>query len=193
MKRSYLVLLLVIIYSLCDCNLFAQIKLITTIPGVPAQRYETEPVDYKQGGDNIMDLSGDGVSDITLFKESDDLPTEEIVFLKITDGTDLNNRWEIPLPNGIIAVLIGFYNLTEGSYKPGEGISFKEIIVAEKKGNKYINPVIISSDDNYETVEYESFGAHSVLVAAGDINGDGQAEIAVFDPDAKEVQVWGYK
>lgn len=186
MKKVFLIMLLIFIYTFSDSNLFAQIQLITTIPGVPALK-------SSKGDTHVLEFNNDGVPDITLFKEADDLPTEEIAFLKIIDGADPNNRWEIPLPNGIIAVLIGFYNLTEGSYKPGEGISFKEIIVAERKGKKYINPVIISSNDNYETVEYESFGANSVVVAAGDLNGDGKAEIAVFDPDAKEIQIWGYQ
>jgi hypothetical protein len=65
--------------------------------------------------------------------------------------------------------------------------------VAEKMGNRYINPKVIHSDDGYDTVKVESFAANSVFVAAGDVNGDGRADIVVFDPDVKEVQVWGYK
>jgi hypothetical protein len=191
MKKVFsLMLYTSLILLLSDNNTFAQIKLITTISGVPVQNF-TSKINGFSSGYERLDFTGDGVPDITLFKEADDLPTEEIVFLKITDGADRNNRWEIPLPNGIIAILIGF--LDAGSYKPGEGITFKEIVVAEKKGNKFINPVIIRSEDNYENVKYDTFGTNAVLVAAGDINGDGLDDIMIFDPDAKEVQIWGYQ
>jgi hypothetical protein len=180
MKKVFLLMLLIVIYTFSGNDLFAQIQLITTIPGVPAMK-------SSNGDTHVLEFNNDDIPDISLLVVD---PTDpNIIYVSIYNGANPNQKWEIPLPSGIIAILIGFYDI-DGTVSES---NHKEILVAEKKGKNYVNPVIIHSADNYETVEYKSFGTNTVFVATGDVNGDGLPEILIFDPDAKEVQIWGYR
>jgi len=157
-----------LIFSFGATNLFAQIELEATFPGKATSGYTAPPIGTR------MDFTGDGVPDMVFIP--DDFPV-----LIIQDGADPNQRWQVPLPSGIIAILIGFFEI---NHDPG----FKEIVLAEKKGQRFINPIVI---DVNGAVLWDGSGKELLTIA--DMDGDTCDEIVASDPTVPQVEIWGEK
>ena len=145
------------------------------------------------GGDvSRLDFDGDGVAEMsfTLDGNGTDVYAEEIE-LVIISGADPNQKWTIPLPSGIIAILIGFMDF-DG--KAGSNGAVKEILLAEKVGRLYVNPIVLYNIDATQgTYDVRVPDQGSVLIGGWDVDNDGTSELIIADPIKKEVQVWGLR
>ena len=147
-----------------------------TFPGRPANGFILP-------GPHAMDFDGDGVKDFAIVRGYDS--SSPLLFVK--SGADPNQTWQIPLPNNILIgmllpAVMGFFDIFPD-------IEPKGILIAQKLGNRYVNPVVVNAGAGDDM----AFGANMVFLTAGDINGDGREDIVIADPDKNEVQVWGIK
>ncbi|RMD58835.1 hypothetical protein D6833_12365 [Candidatus Parcubacteria bacterium] len=167
-------------------NLFGQLKLEETIEGAPIFSVSmpniTPKCDFKQ----CMDFDGDGVQDFTLDGKGNDPVSDEII---IISGADPNQRWQIPLPNGIIGILVGFMDLDGNA---GSNGAVKEIVLAQKSGRRLINPTVLYNiDPETGANAVHIFDNGTVLMGGWDNDADGKIELIIGDRNRKEVQVWG--
>jgi len=155
-----------------------------TFPGRPASVFADIYIDdIIVGARDPMDFDGDGVKDFAIVRGYD--KSSPVLFVK--SGADRNQTWQIPLPNNILIgmlwpAVMGFFDILPD-------IEPKGILIAQKMGNRYVNPVVVNVGAGNDM----AFGANVVFVAAGDVNGDGRDDIIVFNPGAMEVQIWGIK
>ncbi|KAA0225497.1 hypothetical protein EDS67_21650 [candidate division KSB1 bacterium] len=135
-----------------------------------------------------MDFDGDGMADPSFIAVNPNDPSGNT--LHIQSGADANQRWEVPLPSGIIAILIGFFDF--------DGSNPKEILMAQKLGNRYVNPMVLyNSDVTNGTYEVGVPDGSTILIGGWDLNNDGVYElvVAAANPNlpAGEIQVWGFR
>ena len=174
-KSRSLPIYAVLVLLLTSSNLFAQsLFLEAAFPGKATSGY-IAPV-----GTSKSDFAGDSVPDLAFFPADTFIP-DDFPVLIIQDGADPNQRWQVPLPSGIIVVLIGFFEI---NHDPG----FKEIALAEKKGQRYINPIVI---DVNGAVLFD--GSNKELLTIADMDGDNCEEIVVSNPAVPQVEIWGEK
>ncbi len=170
-KSLSMIIFATLIFSLGATNLFAKIELEAAFPGVPTSGY-IAPI-----GTGKLDFTGNGVPDVSFFQTD----SQGNVSLVIQDGANPNQRWQTPLPSGIITTLIGFFEI---NHDPGS----KEIVLAEKKGQRYINPIVI---DVNGAVLWDGSGKELLTIA--DTDGDNCEEIVVWLPIGPQVEMWGEK
>jgi len=155
-----------------------------TFPGRPASVFADIYIDdIIVGARDAMDFDGDGVEDFAIVRGYDS--SSPLLFVK--SGADPNQTWQIPLPNNILIhmqwpAVMGFFDIFPD-------IEPKGILIAQKMGNRYVNPVVVNVGAGNDM----AFGANMVFLTTGDINGDGREDIVIADPDKNEVQVWGIK
>lgn len=177
----------VLLLSLAAADASAQTwQKLASYPGRPA----TNLLVGTEGGiwRPLMDFDGDGVADPSFIAVDPNDPSGNT--LHIQSGADSNQRWEVPLPSGIIAVLIGFLDF--------DGSNPKEILMAQKAGNRYVNPIVLYNiDATNGTYEVGVPDGSTILIGGWDINNDGDYELAVAAANqnlpAGEIQVWGFR
>lgn len=70
----------------------------------------------------------------------------------------------------------------------------KEILLAQKVGRRYVNPVVLYNIDATQgTYDVRVPDQGSVLIGGWDVDNDGTSELIIADPIKKEVQVWGLR
>lgn len=176
-KTLSLLLGAVLLVSLSATDLFAQDQLVleATYPGTSARGL------YLPNDDTNMDFNGDGVPDLPLLEE------EGITyFVKILDGTDPANFWTIPNIDVVLNVsrarVVGFFEL-DGSNDT------MEIVIAEKRGRRLINPIVADVDGNLLSVWDDTDVVH--LLTISNMDADVTCEVVVFNPQIPQVEVWG--
>lgn len=155
-------------------------QMLSSFPGRPASTLRVTDTQGAQG----RDFDGDGVADRPFISGTGSDMT-------IISGADPGQRWQIPLPNGIIAILIAFIDF-DG--KAGSNGAVKEILLAQKVGRRYVNPVVLYNIDATQgTYDVRVPDQGSVLIGGWDVDNDGTSELIIADPIKKEVQVWGLR
>ncbi len=160
-------------------------QMLASFPGRPASAFVFAAGSVRFSVKDRLDFDGDGVAEIAMIAVVD--PTNpNVVYLKIHSGADPNQQWQIPLPNGIIAILIGFLDF--------DGNNAKDILLAHKVGRQFVNPMVLYNIDvNSGTYEVGIPDGSTVLIGGWDLDNDGYYELVVGSPDKKEVQIWGFK
>ncbi len=155
-----------------------QWQLLATFEGQPASGY-VPPL-----GTGKLDFDGDGVPDLPYF-ETD---SQGNVFLIIQDGADPTNLYSLPeiddedMITFAKATVIGYFEL-DGSN------TLKEIVLAEKKGQRFIHPVVL---DVNGTVLWDGSGTILLTVANMEADVDAEEEeVVVYNPAMTRVEVWG--
>lgn len=181
-KHQILLLCAAPLLLLSAPDLFAQrpLELKTVIPGAPARGLYV-PNDSKK-----MDFNGDGVPDMPLMEEEG-----LSYFLKIVDGSDPENFWVLPeIEDEVVldfsrAQVMGFHEL-DGSK------TTTEIVLAEKQGRRFINPIVVDADGNLLSVWDDTDVLH--LLTVSNMEADITEEIVVFNPQGPQgprVEIWG--
>lgn len=174
MKKYLLLSLAAYLLLLSVGEALAQIELEGAFPGKAANGYTAPPIGTR------MDFTGDGVPDMVFIPP--DFPV-----LIIHDGAEPTIQWFIPEVDDTViitfakATVIGYFEL-DGSN------SFKEIILAEKKGQRFINPIVI---DINGTVLWDGSGKELLTIA--NMDGDTCDEIVAGNPAVPQVEIWGEK
>ena len=172
-KSLSMIIFATLIFSLGATNLFAQIELEAAFPGNPTSGY------IAPFGTGKLDFTGNGVPDPSFFKTD----SQGNVSLVIQDGADPANSFSLDLPERDLARLsvMGYFEI---NHDPG----FKEIVLAEKNGQRYINPIVI---DVNGAVLWDGSGKELLTIA--DMDGDNCEEIVVWLPIGPQVEMWGEK
>ena len=178
-KSRFLTIYAVLALFLSSTNLFAQILFLeAAFPGQPTSGY-IAPI-----GTGKLDFTGDSVPDLVF------IPSDFPVLI-IQDGYHPTNSFSIdhgPMLAGL--GVMGFHEF-DGSN------SFKEIVLAEKKGKSYINPVVL---DINGAVLWD--GSGKVLLTISNMERDVCDEdaegpcpdaIVVGNPAVPQVEIWREK
>lgn len=79
-------------------------------------------------------------------------------------------------------------------FQAGSNGAVKEILLAQKVGRRYVNPVVLYNIDATQgTYDVRVPDQGSVLIGGWDVDNDGTSELIIADPIKKEVQVWGLR
>ncbi|MCZ6817898.1 MAG: hypothetical protein O7G31_00215 [Calditrichaeota bacterium] len=157
--------------------------LLSAFPGRPAYDSFFSPNNTEL---LVLDLDGDDVPDFSFFTGGDNGVGE----LRIVSGANPGLSWALPCApfSGASNTVIGFYNFDGiiNASKP------KEILLAEKLGNQYVNPVVLYNLDlNNGTCSVHVPDGDTVLLGS---YFDGIVDDLVFyDRLKNELQVWGLR
>ena len=133
-----------------------------------------------------LDFDADGVQDMAMNKKEMAGPS-----LVVVSGANPNQRWQIPLSNGIIGILIAFMDF-DG--KAGSNGAVKEILLAQKVGQRFVNPVVLYNVDATAGIyEVRIWDQGTILIGGWDTDDDGIFELVIGDQNKNEVQVWGFR
>ncbi len=176
MKKCSLLLLAVSVLVMSTGVAFAQIEMEAAFPGKATSGY------IAPTGTGKLDFTDDGARGPAFFKTD----SQGNLYLIIQGRADPTNMYLAPLPpygpsgEGWPTVM-GYFEL-DGSN------SFKEIVLAEKNGQRYINPIVI---DVNGAVLWDGSGKELLTIA--DMDGDNCEEIVVWLPIGPQVEMWGEK
>ncbi len=178
MKKSLsIIFCAALIVSFNFTNLLAQIELEKTIPGRAARTFQIDQ--SISAPDYFMDYNGDGVPDPSFIAVDPSDPSGNTLYIQ--SGADPNQRWEVRIAENYdpgLAILIGFVDF--------DGDNLKEIILAEKKGQSYLNPIVVDVDGKVLWV-----GSGKRLLSIADVDGDDCSEIVASNPSVPQVEIWG--
>jgi hypothetical protein len=182
-----------------------------TIPGRPAFGMIATPneswrIDYA----SAFDFNGDGKPDRPMITHQD-APVRQI---EIVDGADPENTWIVSLMEyeGIFFSQAGKRASPPGAapgssavrgsptwelknarvtsfVDTGAGSVYRNIVLAERQGRTFVNPVVIDAEGRVLSPWDASAGIH--FVAAADLDGDRISEIILYNPELNQVEVWG--
>lgn len=180
MNKSSLAIFFATLMALAfSTTLMAQLELEQTIPGVPTRDFIFEIHGFNFP--DRLDFNGDGVAEISLFKTD----PQGNVLLAIQDGADPSNRWWLPEPDD--EVVLDFKKATVIGYSELDGDKdFKEIILAQKKGQRFVNPIVMDI-----TGAVIMDGTSNTLLGIMQMDGDICEEIVLSNPDVPQIEVYG--
>ena len=152
----------------------------------PAQYLHSNPLSVvvNPAGDRL-DFNGDGYPDLSTRNSRDgqSLPSDSIF---IRSGIDMET-WSISTVGTTSDLeswdLVGFFNFDNRI----EGSNLKEILIADRRNGLYFDPAVLCSDGRV----IRKFN-DSVLILAGDVDGDGQDEISVYSLPELKATVFKY-
>jgi hypothetical protein len=152
----------------------------------PVQYLHANPLSViiNPAGDRL-DFNGDGFPDLNTRNSRDDqtLPSDSIF---IRSGIDLET-WSISTVGSTSDFqswdLVGFFNFDNTI----EGQNLKEILIADRRNGLFFDPVVLCADGRV----IRKFN-NSVLIMAGDMDGDGQDEISVYSLPELKATVFKY-
>ncbi len=174
----------VVVLSLAAADVTAkEWQILATFSGGPAGSSFFSPDNWEI---LVLDFDGDGVQEMAMTKKE-----MAAKLLVIISGANPQQQWQIPLPNGINAILIGFMDF-DG--KAGSNGAVKEILLAQKVGRQLINPVVLYNVDATAGIyEVRIWDQGTILIGGWDVDGDGVSELVIGDQNKNEVQVWGLR
>lgn len=163
-------------------ELVAQIVLEATYPGTSARSL------FMPTNSPTLDFNDDGIQDMAVSEADASTPKLQCA---IVDGADPENRWTffLPEPGDEIVVdvsrarVMGFYELDHTN-------DHKEIVIAEKWGRRYLNPIVVDADGRL-LWSIKDGTSNTMFLTIDDMDGDGREEVVVFNPQVPQVEVWG--
>ena len=165
-------------------------QLLASFPGRPANasvasislNFEEIRVRWAR----FRDFDGDGIADQAFISKDG---TE----IRMIDGATSTLGLLIPAVNRFYTDdwIIGFVDFDGNA---GSNGAVKEILLAEKSGRRFINPVVLYNIDPATGASVARFfDPGTFLLGLVDRDRDGRAELIIGDPNKKEVQIWGLK
>jgi hypothetical protein len=154
-------------------ELAAQIVLEASFPGDP-------PSLVPSTSNHRYDFNDDGLPDLPFIDLTDG------IVITIQDGADRAQQLYI-LPEVEDDVVLGVSQARVIGYFELDGTNDqKEILLAEKQGRRFVNPIIVDADG---TLLWD--GSGTVLLLVADMDGDVCCEVVVYNPQVPQVEVWG--
>ncbi len=132
----------------------------------------------------LLDFNKDGVPD----KPFIDYKNKSIV---IFDGSNRQQKWVISLSglslNFEEIKLLGFYEMDGDT-------GTTEIVIANRKENKFWAPVVLNLDKSSPKLQEDNILASPgyFLIGINDIDNDGKEDIIVANSIEKSIEMWGY-
>ncbi len=162
-------------------------QLLASFPGRPAnESIASVTLNFTKVEMRFRDFDGDGIADQAFI-------SKDGTKIRIIDGASLTLGLLIPAVNKfyIDDGIIGFVDFDGNA---GSNGAVKEILLAEKSGRRFINPVVLYNIDPATGASVEQFfDPGTFLLGLVDRDRDGRAELIIGDPKKKEVQIWGLK
>ena len=195
MKSININLVVTIFYAVLALNssfLQAQnLERKASFDGIPANNFFA--FDPSFSGGLHFDFNRDGIQDLPFLDVKDGTSNT----LSIINGANPNAKWNIPLGYENLALnyertrLMGFCEM-DGD--PGT----TEIILADKIGNRFNAPVILSAR-NRGDVDLGDVVVTRILnspeyfaIGSNDMNGDGKIKIIVANKVKQTTEIWGF-
>ncbi|NBC18244.1 MAG: hypothetical protein GVY18_13115 [Bacteroidetes bacterium] len=155
-------------------ELAAQIVLEASFPGDP-------PSLVPSTSNHRYDFNDDGLPDLPFIDLTDGFA------ITIQDGADPGQQSYI-LPEVEDDVVLGLSQARViGYFELDQTNGQKEILLAEKQGRRFVNPIIVDADGN---VLWDGT-SNTVLLTIADVDGDASCEVVVYNPQVPQVEVWG--